>query len=218
MLSIILEVIKMKVYPLILGSVQTTCYIISNNQKAVVVDPAANANQIIHYLGSKKLELEAILLTHGHFDHIGAVNELATKYRVPIYAHKKEKEYFENPDVNLSPMIYERLILNPDFDYCFVTDGDIIKCLDTQVLPLHVPGHTTGSLCYYFESEDLVFTGDTLFKQSIGRTDFIYGNHEQLVTGIRRKLLSLPGNTLVYPGHGDCTTIEEEAKRNPFLV
>ena len=208
----------MKVYPLILGPVQTTCYIISDNQKAVVVDPAANANQIIHYLGSKKLELEAILLTHGHFDHIGAVNELATKYQVPIYAHKKEKEYFENPDVNLSPMIYERLILNPDFDYRFVTDGDIIECLDTHVKPLHVPGHTTGSLCYYFESEDLVFTGDTLFKQSIGRTDFIYGNHEQLVTGIHRKLLSLPGNTLVYPGHGECTTIEEEAKGNPFLV
>ena len=208
----------MKVYPLVLGPVQTTCYIISNNQKAVVVDPAANANQIIHYLGAKKLELEAILLTHGHFDHIGAVNELASKYQVPIYAHKKEKEYFENPDVNLSPMIYERLILNPNFEYRFVTDGDIIECLDKHVLPLHVPGHTTGSLCYYFESEDMVFTGDTLFKQSIGRTDFIYGNHEQLVTGIRRKLLSLPGNTLVYPGHGECTTIEEEAKRNPFLV
>lgn len=208
----------MKVYPLVLGPVQTTCYIISNNQKAVVVDPAANANQIIRYLGTNKLTLEAVLLTHGHFDHIGAVNELVEKYPVPIYAHKKEKEYFEKPEVNLSTMIYERLILNPDFEYHFVTDGDVIKCLETDVKVFHVPGHTSGSLCYYFESESIVFTGDTLFKQSIGRTDFIYGNHEQLVTGIRRKLLTLPGQTLVYPGHGECTTIDEESTQNPFLA
>ncbi|MTM67389.1 MBL fold metallo-hydrolase, partial [Turicibacter sanguinis] len=98
----------MKVFPLILGPVQTACYLVSNGNKAVVIDPAANAQTIIRHLKTKGLELEAILLTHGHFDHIGAVNELATHYQVPIYAHKKEKEYFENPDVNLSPMIYER--------------------------------------------------------------------------------------------------------------
>ena len=208
----------MKVYPLVLGPVQTACYIISNEKKAVVVDPAANANQIIQYLGTKKLELEAVLLTHGHFDHIGAVNELVAKYQVPIYAHKKEKEYFENPDVNLSPMIYERLVLNKDFEYRFISDQEVIECLGTKVKTFHVPGHTTGSICYYFESEDIVFTGDTLFKHSIGRTDFIYGNHDQLVKGIRGKLLSLPGHTLVYPGHGECTTIGEESKHNPFLV
>ena len=166
----------------------------------------------------KKLKLEAIFLTHGHFDHIGAVNELVEKYQVPIYAHKKEKEYFEKPEVNLSPMIYERLILNPDFEYRFLSDGESIECLETKIKVFHVPGHTTGSLCYYFEEDEMVFTGDTLFKQSIGRTDFIYGNHEQLVTGIRRKLLTLPGQTLVYPGHGECTTIEEESKHNPFLA
>lgn len=209
---------KMKVYPLVLGPVQTACYIISNEKKAVVVDPAANANQIIQYLGTKKLELEAVLLTHGHFDHIGAVNELVAKYQVPIYAHKKEKEYFENPDVNLSPMIYERLVLNKDFEYRFISDQEVIECLGTKVKTFHVPGHTTGSICYYFESEDIVFTGDTLFKHSIGRTDFIYGNHDQLIKGIRGKLLSLPGHTLVYPGHGECTTIGEESKHNPFLV
>lgn len=208
----------MKVYPLVLGPVQTACYIISNEKKAVVVDPAANANQIIQYLGTKKLELEAVLLTHGHFDHIGAVNELVAKYQVPIYAHKKEKEYFENPDVNLSPMIYERLVLNKDFEYRFISDQEVIECLGTKVKTFHVPGHTTGSICYYFESEDIVFTGDTLFKHSIGRTDFIYGNHDQLIKGIRGKLLSLPGHTLVYPGHGECTTIGEESKHNPFLV
>ena len=85
--------------------------------------------KLFEYLGTKKLELEAVLLTHGHFDHIGAVNELVAKYQVPIYAHKKEKEYFENPDVNLSPMIYERLVLNKDFEYRFISDQEVIECL-----------------------------------------------------------------------------------------
>ncbi len=207
----------MKVYPLILGPVQTACYIVSQNQKAVIIDPAASASQIIRYLGTNKLELEAILLTHGHFDHIGAVNELADKYHVPIYAHKKEKEYFDHPDVNLSPMIHEHLILNPNFEYRYLSDGQLFECLGTSIQAFHVPGHTTGSLCYYFKEGELVFTGDTLFKGSIGRTDFIYGNHEQLVSGIKRKLFNLPLQTLVYPGHGECTTIEEEMQSNPFL-
>lgn len=215
--SLINEVLKMKVFPLILGPVQTACYLVSNEGKAVVIDPAANAQAIIRQLKTKGLELEAILLTHGHFDHIGAVNELAEHYQVPIYAHKKEKEYFENPDVNLSPMIYERLVLNPDFNYQFLGDGQKFECLGEKVKALHIPGHTTGSLCFYFESAKMVFTGDTLFKGSIGRTDFIYGNHEQLVTGIKAKLFTLPADTLVYPGHGDCTTIEEEINQNPFL-
>ncbi|MDE5977187.1 MAG: MBL fold metallo-hydrolase [Turicibacter sp.] len=207
----------MKVYPLIVGPVQTCCYIVSNGERAVIIDPAADANQIIKYLGTKKLNLEAICLTHGHFDHIGAVNELVEKYKVPIYAHKNEKEYFENPEINLSSMIYERLTLTQAFDYRFLEDGESMECLGATVKVFHVPGHTKGSLCYYFEQADVVFTGDTLFKQSIGRTDFIYGNHDQLLRGIRQKLLTLPLHTLVYPGHGDCTTIEDEIANNPFL-
>lgn len=207
----------MKVFPLILGPVQTACYLVSHEGKAVVIDPAANAQAIIRQLKTKGLELESILVTHGHFDHIGALNELAEYYQVPIYTHKKEKEYFDNPDVNLSPMIYERLVINPDFDIRYLTDGAELECLGTKVKAFHVPGHTTGSLCFYFAALEMVFTGDTLFQGSIGRTDFIYGNHEQLVTGIKKKLLTLPAQTLVYPGHGDCTSIEEEIKRNPFL-
>lgn len=207
----------MKVYPLALGPLQTVCYIVSNNQKAVAIDPGANAGQIIRYLGTKKLELEAILLTHGHFDHIGAVNELAEKYQVPIYAHKKEKEYFDHPEINLSPMVHQTLVLNPNFNYQYLVDGTHFTCLETDVQVFHVPGHTTGSLCFYFAKDEMVFTGDTLFKGSIGRTDFIYGNHDQLVSGIKRKLLNLPAQTLVYPGHGDCTTVEEEIQSNPFL-
>ncbi len=157
------------------------------------------------------------MLTHGHFDHIGAVNELAAKYSLPIYAHKSEKEYFDQPEVNLSTMTYQPFVLSEDLDYHWLADGATLTCLDTQVKIFHVPGHTSGSLCYYFVKDRMVFTGDTLFKQSIGRTDFIYGNHQQLVTGIRQKLLTLPDDTLVYPGHGDCTTVADEKRNNPFL-
>ncbi len=209
--------ILLNVYPLVLGPVQTTCYVVSSQGRAVIVDPAANANKIIQYLGTKKLIPEAILLTHGHFDHIGAVNELAAKYRLPIYAHKLEKEYFDQPEVNLSTMMYQPFVLSEDLDYHWLADGATLTCLDTQVKIFHVPGHTSGSLCYYFVKDRMVFTGDTLFKQSIGRTDFIYGNHQQLVTGIRQKLLTLPDDTLVYPGHGDCTTVADEKRNNPFL-
>lgn len=207
----------LNVYPLVLGPVQTTCYVVSSQGRAVIVDPAANATKIIQYLGTKKLIPEAILLTHGHFDHIGAVNELAAKYRLPIYAHKLEKEYFDQPEVNLSTMTYQPFVLSEDLDYHWLADGATLTCLDTQVKIFHVPGHTSGSLCYYFVKDRMVFTGDTLFKQSIGRTDFIYGNHQQLVTGIRQKLLTLPDDTLVYPGHGDCTTVADEKRNNPFL-
>ncbi len=207
----------LNVYPLVLGPVQTTCYVVSSQGRAVIVDPAANATKIIQYLGTKKLIPEAILLTHGHFDHIGAVNELAAKYSLPIYAHKSEKEYFDQPEVNLSTMMYQPFVLSEDLDYHWLADGATLTCLDTQVKIFHVPGHTSGSLCYYFVKDRMVFTGDTLFKQSIGRTDFIYGNHQQLVTGIRQKLLTLPDDTLVYPGHGDCTTVADEKRNNPFL-
>lgn len=209
--------ILLNVYPLVLGPVQTTCYVVSSQGRAVIVDPAANATKIIQYLGTKKLIPEAILLTHGHFDHIGAVNELAAKYSLPIYAHKLEKEYFDQPEVNLSTMMYQPFVLSEDLDYHWLADGATLTCLDTQVKIFHVPGHTSGSLCYYFVKDRMVFTGDTLFKQSIGRTDFIYGNHQQLVTGIRQKLLTLPDDTLVYPGHGDCTTVADEKRNNPFL-
>ena len=207
----------LNVYPLVLGPVQTTCYVVSSQGRAVIVDPAANATKIVQYLGTKKLIPEAILLTHGHFDHIGAVNELAAKYSLPIYAHKSEKEYFDQPEVNLSTMTYQPFVLSEDLDYHWLADGATLTCLDTQVKIFHVPGHTSGSLCYYFVKDRMVFTGDTLFKQSIGRTDFIYGNHQQLVTGIRQKLLTLPDDTLVYPGHGDCTTVADEKRNNPFL-
>ena len=171
----------MKIYPLVLGPVQTNCYIVSSHGKAIIIDPADSPEKIIQYLNTHKLEVEAIFLTHGHFDHIGAVNDLGSIFNVPIYAHRKEKSYFENPEYNMSTMMYQNLVLNSSLNYCYVADNEELQYLGTSIKALHVPGHTPGSLCYNFEDAKVVFTGDTLFAHSIGRTDFVHGNHDQLV-------------------------------------
>ncbi|HAX72422.1 MAG TPA: MBL fold metallo-hydrolase [Firmicutes bacterium] len=207
----------MKIYPLTLGPVQTATYIVSENNKALVVDPADSAQSIIKYLKTNQLQLEAILLTHGHFDHIGAVNELTNQFNVPVYAHKKEQEYFEKPQVNLSTMMHAPFTLNESIQYQFLNDGEVFDVIGLPFKAFHVPGHTSGSLCYYEATKGVVFTGDTLFNGAIGRTDFIYGDHAQLVKGIKTKLLTLPADTIVYPGHGDCSTVEYEANHNMFL-
>ena len=206
-----------KVYPMVLGPVQTMCYVVSAGELAVVVDPADEGRKIYEYLRSKKLKLQAIVLTHGHFDHIGGVNELTSLVDVPVYAHRAEQEYFDKPEVNLSTMMQQRLILNDSINITYLADKQEVTLLNQVVRAFHVPGHTSGSLCYYFTVDDIVFTGDTLFAGAVGRSDFIHGNHEQLIRGIKEKLLTLPARTLVYPGHQDCTTIEVEAKTNPFL-
>jgi len=208
----------MKIYPMTLGPVDTNCFILSEGKRAVIVDPAGEPKKILNYLEANKLVVEAILLTHGHFDHIGAVNEVMEKFPVPIYAHKREKEYFDRADVNLSSHFGEAYTLSPDYDYRWLDEGHQIEVLGHQVIINHVPGHTPGSLTYYFKDLEVIFTGDTLFKGSMGRTDLQYGNHDLLHKGIKTKLLVLPAQTVAYSGHGPATTIEEELRTNRFFI
>lgn len=207
----------MKIYPMVVGPVQVNCYILSREGRAVIVDPGDSAQKILNYLNTHRLTVEAILLTHGHFDHIGAVNELAQVLKVPVYAHKKEQAYFDEPGLNLSTMIYQNLVLAKTLDIRYLADGGCLDIIGTRCQIFHVPGHTLGSICFYFEKEGVVFTGDTLFSYSIGRTDFPKGSHDQLVAAIKDKLLVLPGDTVVYPGHNEATTISQQIAGNPHL-
>ncbi len=206
-----------KIEQLVVGMVATNCYIVMNTKQneAFIVDPGADARNIRQKIAEMKCTPVAILLTHGHFDHAGAAEELAGEYDIPIYAHEKEQDTLENPMVNLSGMMAGDAKKYPADVY--VRDGEELAVAGFTVRVLFTPGHTVGGCCYYIAREDVVFSGDSLFCGSIGRTDFPGGSAAALVQAVREKLLVLPGNTRVLPGHDARTTIEQERMYNPFL-
>ena len=200
------------------GDYQANCYLLSLNERALIVDPGDEAAKIITYLETKGLKPEAILLTHGHFDHIGALQAVQEKYNLPIYAHQAETVYFTNPDYNLSWKAGRTPIAIEDLSaFNFIKEDGMLELLDQVIEVRHVPGHSSGSIAFYLKANGIVLSGDALFKGSIGRTDLINGNHEQLMNSIKTKLFTLPDSTIVYSGHGAATTIEEEKRTNPFF-
>ncbi len=162
----------------------------------------------------KNLIPRAVLLTHGHFDHAMAAGKIAEEFQIPVYAEEHEKETLKNPAVNLSGMIGKRESYHADE---FVKDGDVLSLAGFTIKVLFTPGHTQGGCCFYFEEEQAVFSGDTLFHDSVGRTDFPGGSASVLLKSIEDKLMPLPGQVNVYPGHNDTTTIGWERQYNPFL-
>ncbi|MBQ6820370.1 MAG: MBL fold metallo-hydrolase [Clostridium sp.] len=197
-----------KTYPL--GSYQTNCYIVIDEKtnKAAIIDPGAEANYIIKEIEVLGVKVEAILLTHCHFDHNGAVEELKSKYNIDVYLNKAEEEYMEFDNSGIFgklPKLYK-----------FFTEGEEIKVGEISFKTIFTPGHTKGGTC--FLAEDNLFSGDTLFNGSIGRTDFIGGSYNELISSIENKLMVLDNNINVYPGHGPKSTIIYERMKNPFLV
>lgn len=202
----------------VVGPVQTNCYFAYNVDTlgCVIVDPGDESDKIIKYIENKELKPEAILLTHGHFDHIGAVSDLRKKYGIKVYAADKERDTLSDINLNLSSQFMgNHMSIEADE---WMQDGQEIELLGDTVRCILTPGHTVGGMCYYFVKNGLLFSGDTLFQQSVGRTDFPGGSMSQIIQSIRTKLFILPDFVKVYPGHGMMTSIQEEKMLNPFAV
>lgn len=202
---------------MVLGSCQTNCYFIyeAESKKAVVVDPADNGAQIYSALQRNGFTIEAILLTHGHFDHIWGSKELRELSGAKIYALDEEKVLCENSRNNVSEYAGRAYTVVPDE---YVKDGAELVFDGITFKVIATPGHTIGSCCYYIEEAGMLISGDTLFLESTGRTDFPTGSMSSIVRSIREKLFVLPEDTKVYPGHMDSTTIGHEKKYNPFVA
>ena len=212
----------MRIKHIVVGMVQTNCYIVTNEEtkECVIIDPGASAKKLVKQIQEDNVKPVAVLLTHGHFDHVGAAEDIAKEFDIQIYAHEAEKDTLQDPQKNVSWMVGCREHYQADV---YVKDEEVLELAGFEIKVFHTPGHTEGGCCYYMTREDVVFTGDTLFAQSVGRTDFPGGSMSQIVRSIHTKLLSLNegGNIetdiMVYPGHGEPTTIETERIENPYL-
>lgn len=213
---------KMKINHYVVGMVQTNCYIVINDEtkECFIIDPGASGKQLAEKLTQENLKPVAVLLTHGHFDHAGAAKTLKNEFGIKIYAHEAEADTLKDPQKNVSWMVGAKESYDADE---FLKDNQMIDLAGFEIKVLHTPGHTEGGCCYYIAEESVVFTGDTLFAQSVGRTDFPGGSMSQIVRSIQEKLTTLneAGNLendiIVYPGHNDPTTIETERMENPYL-
>ena len=194
----------LKVHAMALGDYQTNCYIIHDetSKTCCIIDPGYDADVILDKLTKLGLTLEASLLTHGHFDHVGAVRELAAETACDVYIHPE--------DLSMPPM----MTAGPLYYTKTYTEGSIVKLAGLEIAVLHTPGHTPGSVCLLVENA--IFSGDTLFQGSCGRTDLPGGDWATIVKSLKR-LAALEGNFWVFSGHGGSTTLRDEKKYSPYM-
>ena len=198
------------------GMIEENCYLIYNDEALLIIDPGEDAAKIKTQIEKTQQQPVAILLTHTHYDHIGAVEELRQFYQIPVYVSPLEQSWLGDPILNLSGLgrhdDIANIIVSPG-EYEFEMKPYRLGNMTFRVVP--TPGHSIGSVSFIFD--DFVVSGDALFKGSIGRTDLYTGNLEQLLHSIQTQLFVLPDEFAVYPGHGDATTIEHEKRTNPFF-
>ena len=207
---------NLKIGRIVLGMCQTNCYFVYEEGKNEVIlfDPADKGDYIYNGLKDQGFTVAAILLTHGHFDHIWGVEALKELSGAKVYACEEEREVCENASVNLSKGAGRSCEVTADE---YVKDGKTISAAGISCQLIATPGHTKGSCCYYFADDKILISGDTLFQESVGRTDLATGSMSALVRSIKEKLMVLPEDVKVYPGHGESTTIGYEKEYNPFL-
>lgn len=205
----------MKIHGMSLGQLGTNCYVIYKERQAIIIDPGGDSDILKEWLQKKELAPTAILLTHAHFDHIGAVESIREYYRIPVYLHEAEEDWMGEPELNGSALFPVGNISCQPADH-LITSGKM-QIADFSFEVVHTPGHSPGGVSFIFSEDKIVISGDCLFQNGIGRTDLPGGNSEQLIRSIKDKLLTLDGQFTVYPGHGPITTIEEERMNNPFI-
>jgi len=199
------------------GMLHCNCYVLwEDPTAALVIDPGDEGPRIVHELKKRGVTPKLIVNTHGHFDHTGGVDPVRHAFHATYRIHAAEGEVMRQ--IPPGTRMWGQIIAEPP-----KPDGPLVheERLDVgglKVRAIHTPGHTPGSTCFYVEADGSVFTGDTLFFRSIGRSDFPGGNHDDLLRSIRQRLLTLDGATRVYPGHGPASTVAQEADENPFLV
>lgn len=200
---------------LLTGPLEVNCYCIAaeNEKHCVVIDPG-DATPVLRYLEQSGLICSHILLTHGHFDHVLGVAALKEATGAKVLIHEKDAPMLAARDGSAASFGIRQIPCEPDE---FVHDGDILHLAGLEIKVLETPGHTPGGVCYYLEKERVLFSGDTLFRMSIGRTDFPNSNEMDMRKSILEGLFSLSGDFAVYPGHMDETTLEWEKQRNPFV-
>ena len=200
----------MNIQTLVVGPLQVNCYIVYEHQSCVVIDPGFEPERIIKTCEQLGLNIEAILLTHGHFDHVGGVQPLVQATGCALWMSQGDWSQVRNP---MNDYLYP--IANCDFtEVQFCEDGQVIRAADLAFSVLETPGHSWGSVCY--RCGDAIFSGDTLFAGGCGRTDLPGGDWNTIRESLRR-LADLPGNADVYPGHGESTTLDNERRNNPYF-
>lgn len=204
----------MRIETIHVGEMGTNCYLAWDEatNRGFLVDPGEQAEKIIRVCSRYQVKPEAVLLTHGHFDHIMAAKKIRQQYEIPVYAGIHEEELLADSQMNLSGMWAVPYTMKADK---LVNDNEVLTIAGMEINVIETPGHTSGGVCYYIKKENVLFAGDTLFCESYGRTDFPGGSMFALLRSLRGKLFVLPEETDVYPGHGQATSIGYEKTHNP---
>jgi len=200
----------MKINKIVVGPIQTNCYLVydETSKEAVIVDPGDESSKIEKAVRGLPVTVKAVLLTHGHFDHVTSAEDIARAFNVPVMIHKNDEILVSSIGSRIGRMLgFGTAQVNVN---TFLNDGDKIKVGGSEFEVLLTPGHTQGSICLYSKNDGILISGDTVFKNDVGRIDLVGGSEEQMMNTLKEKLFSLPDETKVYPGHGHSTVLGNE--------